>query len=302
MTTVNNNVWYEWRSLDAKQPYENEMYGILCGLRETETTEGSMFMTDRLFVYRRLLSLWGKLTERNRDLLIDDIKLISSEQSGKIFFFVHNRAIDAICNGSKGFYSSKKQLWSWMRGLWGSCGALYSPKEGYYLVIKLPCDDERIMQTVNLFDSQNFKYSKRHQGNSIEIIMRDRQQIVDFMGWMGFSNTVLALEDRSILRETTNNRNRVLNCDMANICKTVETATKQLQVISELKKNGMFDKLPAQLKEIVIARKQNPGATLSELGKNLMHPIGKSTVQYRWKKIYNIASQIVKGDGSHESR
>jgi len=302
MATVNNNIWYEWSSLAYKQPYEDEMYGILCGLPETETTEGSMFLTDRLFVYRRLLSLWGKLTVLNRELLIDDIKLISSEQNGKIFFFVHNRGVDTICIGSKKFNSAKKRLWSWMRGLWGSCGALYIPKEGYYLVLKLPYDDERTEQAEELFNSQNLKYSVRHKGNSIEIIMRNRQQIVDFMGWMGFSNIVLALEDRSILRETTNNRNRVLNCDMANICKTVETATKQLQVICELERTGMFNELPEQLKEIVIARKENPEATLSELGKKMLRPIGKSTVQYRWKKIYNLVSQIVKGDGSHESR
>lgn len=301
MQTAKNAIWYEWNALAFGKPLEDEMYGILCGLPETVTTEGSMFLTDRLFAYRRLLSAWGKVTKKDRTLYIDDVKLISSEQSGKIFFFVHNRAIDHICNAAENFNATNKRQWNWMRGLWGSCGSLYIPKEGYYLVLKVPYADERLERVKQLLDSAELKYSSRVKGSSTEIIMRDRQQIVDILGWIGFSNIVLMLEDRSILRETTNNRNRVLNCDMANICKTVETASKQLQIVSDLEKCGLFDKLPKQLKELAIARKENPEATLSELGKKLLRPIGKSTVEYRWKKIYNLASQIERGDGSHES-
>lgn len=301
MNSLNKDLWYEWSSVKACRPYEDEMYGILCGLPQTEMTEGAMFQTARLFVYRRLLALWGKIAAADRSLFIDDVKLVSSQQNGKIFFFVHGRAIEKICSGASGFDAGRKRFWSWGRGFFGSTGSLYIPKTGYYLVMRFPQNghDEEILELLRLAEINAFVRTKN---SNTEIILRDRQQIVDFIGWTGCVNTVLALEDKSIMRETQNVQNRMMNCDMANIGKTAQTAAKQLQLIKRLEEEDAFGKLPEALKELIGLRKEYPEATLCELGKKLSRPIGKSTVEYRWKKIYKLASQILKGEGTNVLR
>ena len=298
MSKLNTNLWYEWNSIKSSIPYEDEMYGILCGLAQTEMTEGAMFQTSRVFVYRRLLALWGKIVAVDRSLFIDDIKIVSSQQNGKIFFFVHARAINKICSGATGFDAVKRRFWAWARGFWGSCGALYLPKTGYYLVFRFPQNghEDEILELLRL---AKIKCSQRFKNRNTEIVVRDRQQIVDFLAWTGFISIVFALEDKSIMRETQNNQNRVFNCDMANIGKTASTSAKQLQLIKCFEEKGVYNKLPETLRELTEARKINPEATLSELGKKLSRPIGKSTVEYRWKKIYKFASQILKGEGTN---
>ena len=297
MPDIAKNLWYEWNSIKAEIPYEDEMYGILCGLQDTATTEGVMFQTGRLYVYRKLLALWGKVVAADRSLFIDDIKLVSSQKNGKIFFFVHSRAIEKICSGAIGFDVSRRRFLAWARGFWGSCGSLYLPKTGYYFVLRFPQNghEDEITEVLRLM---KIKPALRVRNSNTELIVRDRQCIVDFFSLTGFVNVVFALEDKSIMRETQNNHNRVFNCDMANIGKTAETAAKQLRMIKLLEENGVAEKLPDTLKELIAARKENPEATLIELGKKLSRPIGKSTVEYRWKKISKLLSQIPKGEGT----
>ena len=82
-----------------------------------------------------------------------------------------------------------------------------------------------------------------------------------------------------------NNINRRVNCETANLSKTISAAVKQIEVIKKLQKQGKFENLPDALKEIAILRLENPDASLIELGQMLENPIGKSGVNHRLKQI-----------------
>ena len=82
-----------------------------------------------------------------------------------------------------------------------------------------------------------------------------------------------------------NNVNRIVNCETANLNKTVNAAVKQIEAIKRLKETGEFNNLPDNLKELAKLRIENPEATLTELGKMLKEPIGKSGVNYRLNTI-----------------
>ena len=86
-----------------------------------------------------------------------------------------------------------------------------------------------------------------------------------------------------------NNVNRIVNCETANLSKTVNAAVKQIEAIKKLKENGRFNNLPENLKEIANLRIENPEASLTELGKMLKEPVGKSGVNYRLKTIIDLA-------------
>ena len=89
-----------------------------------------------------------------------------------------------------------------------------------------------------------------------------------------------------------NKVNRLVNCETANMNKTMNASIEQIEIIRKLKQNGEFEKLEEPLKEIAELRLQNPSASLIELGKMLKTPIGKSGVNYRLKKVMEIGKKI----------
>ena len=85
--------------------------------------------------------------------------------------------------------------------------------------------------------------------------------------------------------------NRLVNCETANLNKTINASIQQIAAIKKLQETGKFQKLDENLKEIARLRLENPDMPLIELGKLLKEPIGKSGVNYRLKKIMEIADE-----------
>jgi hypothetical protein len=94
-----------------------------------------------------------------------------------------------------------------------------------------------------------------------------------------------------------NRANMLVNCDSSNIRKTLEAASRQLDLARAAAESPGFESLPEVLKNLVCSRLANPSATLGELGLLQSPPISKSTVQYRWKKLELIMGPAVVGRG-----
>ena len=84
----------------------------------------------------------------------------------------------------------------------------------------------------------------------------------------------------------------MVNCETANLNKTINASVNQINAIKYLKENKRFKELPENLKEIAEVRLKNPDASLVELGQMLKNPIGKSGVNHRLKKISEIAEGL----------
>ena len=89
-----------------------------------------------------------------------------------------------------------------------------------------------------------------------------------------------------------NTVNRKVNCETANINKTVSAAVKQIEDIRKIQSRMGFDELPESLREMAELRLQYPDATLKELGEYLDPPVGKSGVNHRLRKISSIADSL----------
>ena len=114
----------------------------------------------------------------------------------------------------------------------------------------------------------------------------------NFLALIGANNGVLRFEEIRVLKEARNNVNRIVNCETANLNKTVNAAVQQREAIKKIKKTDKFEMLPETLKEIANLRLENPDATLIDLGQMLKKPIGKSGVSHRLEKISKIADEI----------
>ena len=124
------------------------------------------------------------------------------------------------------------------------------------------------------------------------VYLKEGAQIVDLLNVMEAHVALMDLENVRILKEMRNSVNRKVNCETANIHKTVSAAVKQTEDIRYLKAAGGFSDLSEELLETADLRLENPEASLKELG--LMHnpPIGKSGVNHRLRKLSNLAETL----------
>ncbi len=128
--------------------------------------------------------------------------------------------------------------------------------------------------------------------NRIAIYIKEAEEISKCLAFMGAGKAVLNFEEIRVVRDTRNNVNRLVNCETANLNKTINASVEQIKQIEYLKKKGKFDKLPENLKEVANLRQAHPEASLVELGKMLETPIGKSGVNHRLKKICEMAKEM----------
>ena len=136
----------------------------------------------------------------------------------------------------------------------------------------------------------NTKIIPKNKGYMIYI--KDGEEISKFLAFVGANTAMLKFEEIRVIKETKNNINRLVNCETANLNKTVNAAVMQMEDIKLIRKNNKFDDLPKALKDIAIAREENPDLTLEQLGQILQTPIGKSGVNHRLKKIHEIAQEL----------
>lgn len=124
------------------------------------------------------------------------------------------------------------------------------------------------------------------------VYVKEGSQIVDLLNIMEAHVSLMELENVRILKEMRNSINRQVNCETANINKTVTAATKQIEDIQYIKDTIGFGELSVGLEEIARIRLEQPEASLKELGTLLNPPIGKSGVNHRLRKLSEIADRL----------
>ena len=286
MDNIKHTLWDEWASLPTPQSPEDEISGILEGLRYSASIdETAYFYTcPRLFVLRRLMKLWNQSAYQTADES-SKIHIITNQHKSKTIFSISAAQFENIKNHSLSL-AIRRRNWSWVRGLWGTAGSLYIPKTGYYLVIRVPNNELRSYEKIHfMLRSAGYSLGVREKSGICELMLRDQQQIVTFLSKLGFTSTLFALEETSILRSMRSHANKLVNCDSANINKSLLTAQKQMAFIRKIEEAGLPEDVPDVLRELFMLRKSNPSMSLKELGQSLSTPISKSTIEYRWKKL-----------------
>lgn len=124
------------------------------------------------------------------------------------------------------------------------------------------------------------------------VYLKEGSQIVDMLNVMEAHVALLELENVRILKEMRNAVNRKVNCETANINKTVSAAVRQMEDIAYIRDTIGFDELPDGLKDVALTRLAYPDAALKELGSLLREPVGKSGVNHRLRKLSEIADKV----------
>jgi len=176
-----------------------------------------------------------------------------------------------------------------LKGAFLGGGSINNPEKKYHLEIKLSSEENKkqVLKKVEHFDL-NLKELKTNP----VIYLKDGEEISNFLAFIGANSGVLRFEEIRVMRDVRNNVNRLVNCETANLNKTVNSAVKQIEDIKYIKQKRKFNELSEPLQEIAELRLQNPDMTLIELGKLLKEPIGKSGVNHRLKAISEFAEEL----------
>ncbi len=186
---------------------------------------------------------------------------------------------------------NQENLKSIIRGLFLGAGSINNPERKYHLEIVLSNIEnmEEIVEILNIFE---IKVKTLESKNKYSIYIKESEEISKFLALIGASKAVLKFENIRIQKEMRGKVNRLVNCETANLNKTINASIEQIEAIEKIQKAGKFNKLDDNLKEIAILRLENPDMSLIDLGKKLKTPIGKSGVNYRLKKIMEIAKSL----------
>ena len=176
-----------------------------------------------------------------------------------------------------------------VRGSFLGSGSINNPENKYHLEIIFNSKQnmEFIKQILNRFDIK-----MKSLNNTLYI--KDGEEMSKFLAFVGASISVLKFEEIRVIRDMRNNVNRIVNCETANLNKTINASIKQIDDINYIIKMNKFHELSESLQEIAKLRLENPEVSLVELGRMLINPIGKSGVNYRLKAISEFADELRK--------
>jgi len=281
----------------------------MCGeiLIHEEQKISIKFQTENAAVARKYFTLLKKTFNINTEVLIRKNTQLKKNQT--YFLFVTNTEqslkllkATGLITEQEGRLVRRRGIYpliiqstcckrAYIRGAFLGAGSLSDPEKAYHLefVNQDYVHSQELKKLINLFqmDSKIVERKKHYI-----VYLKEGSQIVDLLNIMGAHLALMDLENVRIIKEMRNNVNRIVNCETANLNKTVSAAVKHLEDIEYIEQHMGLGSLPQSLEEVARLRVQYAEASLKELGAMLNPPVGKSGVNHRLRKISMIADRL----------
>ena len=231
-----------------------------------------------------------------------------AETSGKLIFQIINREKIGVIMAAYGFNPADTLALnvnlavveeecckaSFLRGAFLSGGSVTDPAKGYH--IELTTTHNAVArQTYALMEEILGFYPKTAVRSGAQVLyLKQSEQISDLLTFLSAPIAAMGIMEARLEKELNNKVNRRCNCDDANTSKVVEAAQEQLAAIRILRERGLFENLPKKLQQALIARQDNPEASLTELAAMMEPPITKPAMNHRLKKLIELSKEAVK--------
>lgn len=180
---------------------------------------------------------------------------------------------------------------AFLRGAFLSAGSISDPSKGYHLefVCTSPAKAKQLQEVIRDFDL-DARIVKRKKYDVV--YLKEGEAIVDLLNVCEAPVSLMNLENLRIVKEMRNSINRRVNCETANINKTVSAASRQISDIELLRDHYGLERLPEPLRQMAEVRLENPDVPLKELGELLDPPVGKSGVNHRLRRLGELAEDV----------
>ena len=288
-------------NLSNKENVKQELIGYLLSCNTTINKNKIKFSTESDYNINRLAKLLNncKITEykievQDRSYIIT-FKQKDLKENLNQFLEIKENNINLNQEELKIIELVSKQgeapLKALVRGTFLGAGAMNNPEKANQLSIGI--NTEKIAKLIlKELEKNNIKFKIIKKSDNYHIYTKDGEEISKVLAFIGANKAVLEFENTRIEREMRNKINRIVNCEGANLNKTMNASIEQIEAINKIKKSKKFEQLDKNLKEIAEIRLKNPNANLTEIAQMMKEPIGKSGVNYRLKKIVELAKNI----------
>lgn len=180
---------------------------------------------------------------------------------------------------------------SFLRGAFLAGGSVTDPEKRYHL--ELSTSHVQASREVSaLLQEMGFLPRSVMRGGSAVIYFKQSEHIEDLLTTLGAPVAATEIMTAKVDKEIRNGANRAMNCDMANVNKTLDAVATQQEAIEKLEKAGQLEKLPEKMQETVRLRMQNPELPLAQLAALFEPPISKSCLNHRIRKIMEEARKL----------
>ena len=268
--------------LSNKEAVKYELIGYLLSSNIAIESKKIRFSTENEYNINRFSRLLSNIGINDYDIYL---------QGNLYIITVKQNEIDKLGTIKIDLHNISQEQIKWViRGTYLGGGSINNPENKYHLELGVKQKDNAVLivQALQSFDIKSNIIEKK---NEYAIYIKDGEEISKFLALLGANKSVLRFEEIRVQREMNNKVNRIVNCESANLNKTINASIEQIEAIKKLKENHKFENLSESLREIANLRLENPNDSLIELGQKLTPPVGKSGVNYRLKKIMEIANE-----------
>lgn len=177
---------------------------------------------------------------------------------------------------------------AFFRGAFLAGGSVTDPEKGYHLELTTSHFNVSREMPALLRESGFEPKSAQRKANYITYF-KQSEAIEDFLTGIGAAVAAMEIMNAKVEKHLRGSVNRRVNCESANLDKTVDAAMGQIEAIRTLEERGLLEELPEKLKQTAILRRENPELTLSELAALCQPPITKSALNHRLRKLLALA-------------
>ncbi|MDK6686768.1 DNA-binding protein WhiA [Aerococcus sp. UMB8623] len=182
---------------------------------------------------------------------------------------------------------------AYLRGAFLAAGSVNNPETSSYHLEIYSIHQSHNQDIIDLMNVYHLNARQIERRSGYISYLKEAEKISDFLALLGANQAILRFEDVRVMRDMRNSINRIVNCESANLNKTVTAAGKQIETINYIEDRVGLAELPVKLREIAEARLKHPGASLKELGETLESgPVSKSGVNHRLRKINQFAEEL----------
>ena len=274
-----------------------EAYGVLLYGNTFSPTEVRLITESADFAARL-----PRLFQRAFGLKFDRLP---EEERGKLIFGITDRSkLDRIINQlgydprqnlvlhvNFGLLEDECCRTAFLRGAFLAGGSVTDPEKRYHLELDTG-HAQASREVATLLTEMGFLPHSVRRGGSSVIYFKQSEHIEDLLTTIGAPAAAMDIMTAKVDKEIRNGANRAMNCDMANVNKTIDAALEQKNAIQRLQENGRLERLPEKLRQTALLRLQYPEMSLSQLAEKCDPPETKSCMNHRMRKLLEEAKKL----------
>jgi len=266
------------------------------------------FGTENAAIARRIFTLLKMLYDTNIEVMVRKNRQL--KKNNNYLIVINNTKITKKILEDVGFLTNKDISFydvsyempenliknrccrrSYIRGAFLGGGSISNPEKTYHMEF-VTNSEEHGIDLSNIINSFDLNSKIVIRKDNYVVYIKEGEQLVDILNIMGAHQALLKFEDIRVFKDVRNNINRLVNCETANLGKTIDASLRQVENIEYIDSKIGIKKLPENLQEIALLRLEYREASLKELGTKLNPPVGKSGVNHRFRRIEEIAEEL----------